>query len=86
MGGITATTGLAIENVLLDAKEGNCQVYLVVPRKYKWETNFIDHHPDLATFHSRLDALSTLAEQLGIDVKAELAKLPPIEHSKTAKA
>jgi SulP family sulfate permease len=81
-----STTGLAIENMLLDAKECNCQVYLVVPRKYKWEANFIEHHADLPTFHSRLDALSTLAAHLGIDVQSVLAELPPQQSSKTAKA
>lgn len=81
-----STTGLAIENMLLDAKECNCQVYLVVPRKYKWEANFIEHHADLPTFHSRLDALSTLAAHLGIDVQSVLADLPPQQSSKTAKA
>lgn len=71
-----STTGLAIENVLLDAKDCNCDVYLVVPRKFKWEANFIELHPDLPTFHSRLDALTTLAHHQGIDVKTVIESMP----------
>jgi SulP family sulfate permease len=81
-----STTGLAIENVLLDAKECDCQVYLVVPRKFKWEANFIEQHPDLPTFHSRLEALSALASHLGFEVNMILAELPPLERSTPAKA
>ncbi|QYJ76124.1 SulP family inorganic anion transporter [Shewanella sp. FJAT-52076] len=69
-----STTGLAIENVLLDAKDCGCNVYLVVPRKYSWEANFIDHHSDLPIFHSRADALSSLAASLGIEVDELNAK------------
>nr|WP_250885670.1 SulP family inorganic anion transporter [Shewanella jiangmenensis] len=69
-----STTGLAIENVLLDAKDCGCNVYLVVPRKYKWEANFVDHHSDLPTFHSRADALTNLASSLGIEVDELSAK------------
>ncbi|WP_338590166.1 SulP family inorganic anion transporter [Shewanella khirikhana] len=76
-----STTGLAIENVLLDAKDCGCNVYLVVPQRYKWEANFVERHSDLPTFHSRVDALSSLASSLGIEAEA-----PPAKTDKAATA
>lgn len=62
-----ATTGLAVENIILDAFDAECKVFLVVPAKRKWDANILDQHENLPIFHSRTEALQALAKHCDVE-------------------
>lgn len=67
-----ATTGLAIENLILDAQESGCRVDLVLPEQRKWDTHLLDNYGQLNSYSNRAQALKALAIEL--DVHANLTE------------